>query len=438
MSTTNPSLALDPRVAELPISPTLAARARITDLAREGRNVFKLGLGQSPFPIPDPIVGALRANAAQRDYLPVQGLPALREAVADYHRRRIGLARAAADVAIGPGSKELLFLLQLCFDGEVLIPAPGWVSYGPQAKICGRRARYLEPSGPGMVLTPEVLDAHCGRMRGSRALLILNFPSNPTGSTLTTGQLKELAEVCRAHRLVVLSDEIYGELTFEGQHASLAQHYPEGTIVATGLSKWCGAGGWRLGAFSFPTSLRSLALAMAAAGSETYSATCAPVQHAAVEAFKGGPEIERYLTSVRKIQGFLCRWAAQELRQAGLEVPEPHGGFYVFANFEPHRALLARRGIFSDAALVARMLAGLGLSSVAGSDFGMPRDSLYVRLALVDFDGARALAAEVSQLVDQRFAARYADRVVAAIAAITKWLATPTPRDSVRGDVPLV
>jgi aspartate aminotransferase len=427
MSAVTPDLALDPRLAELPISPTLAARARITELARQGRDVFKLGLGQSPFPIPEPVVAALRANAAQRDYLPVQGLPALREAVADYHRRRIGLSRAAEDVSIGPGSKELLFLLQLCFDGEVLIPAPGWVSYGPQARICGRRARYLEPTGPGMILAPDVLDDHCRRKRGDRGLLILNLPSNPTGSTLSTEQLKDLAEVCRAHRLVVLSDEIYGELSFEGQHASLAQHYPEGTIVATGLSKWCGAGGWRLGAFSFPPSLRPLAAAMAAAGSETYSATCAPVQHAAVEAFRGGPEIERYLASVRRIQGYLCRWAARALRQAGLEVPEPHGGFYVFASFEPHRALLARRGIFSDVALVARMLTEIGLSSVAGSEFGMPRDSLHARLALVDFDGARALAAEASQLVDQRFVARYAERVVNAVAVITGWLEATDP-----------
>lgn len=427
MNAATPQVVVDARVAELPISPTLAARARITELAREGREVFKLGLGQSPFPIPEPVVAALRASAAQRDYLPIEGLPALREAVADYHRRRIGVSRAASDVSIGPGSKELLFLLQLCFDGEILIPAPGWVSYGPQARICGRRAHYLEPSGPGLLLVPEVLDAHCRRMRGERALLILNCPSNPTGSTLATEQLKELAEVCRAHRLVVLSDEIYGELTFEGPHASLAQHYPEGTIVATGLSKWCGAGGWRLGAFSFPPSLRSLAAAMAAAGSETYSATCAPVQHAAVEAFKGGPEIERYLASARRIQGFLCRWAAQALRQANLSVPEPQGGFYVFADFEPHRALLARRGIFSDAALVARMLDEIGLSSVAGSDFGMPRDSLHVRLALVDFDGARAMAAEASQLVDQRFIARYAERVVAAIARITGWLESTDP-----------
>jgi aspartate aminotransferase len=419
---------IDPRVAELPISPTLAARARINAMAREGRSVFKLGLGQSPFPVPEPIVAALRAHAAQRDYLPVQGLPSLREAVSDYHRRRIGLARSADDVMIGPGSKELLFLLQLCFAGEVLVPAPGWVSYAPQGRMCGRRVRYLPPDGPRLVLTPGTLAEGCRRLRAGSGLLVLNYPNNPSGSTYSPDELRELAEVCRRHGLLVLSDEIYGELDFEGGHSSIARHYPEGTIVATGLSKWCGAGGWRLGALSFPPQLRGLASAVAAAGSETFSTTSAPIQHAAVEAFRGSSEIEDYLAAARRIQGHLCRWAAAALRQATLTVPEPHGGFYVFPSFEPHRAALAARGIWSDTGLVSRLLDDLGLSAVAGSEFGMERDAFHVRLALVDFDGTRALAAARDQLIDDAFLARHAEQVVGAIGAIGAWLDVPSGR----------
>jgi aspartate aminotransferase len=102
-------------------------------------------------------------------------------------------------------------------------------------------------------------------------LVVLNYPSNPTGQTYDAAQLEELATVARRYRLVVLSDEIYGELDHRGQHRSIAEFYPEGTIVSSGLSKWAGAGGWRLGTFLFPSTLRWLQDAMAVAASETFT-----------------------------------------------------------------------------------------------------------------------------------------------------------------------
>ncbi|MEM6732001.1 MAG: aminotransferase class I/II-fold pyridoxal phosphate-dependent enzyme, partial [Myxococcota bacterium] len=116
-------------------SATLAINEHSRALEAAGRNVFKLGLGQSPFPVPPRVVEALRNHAAEKDYLPVRGLPALREAVAEFHRRSDGIDRAETSVLIGPGSKELMFLLQLAFDGTTLLPAPSWVSYEPQARI---------------------------------------------------------------------------------------------------------------------------------------------------------------------------------------------------------------------------------------------------------------------------------------------------------------
>src|SRR5690606_31433852 len=143
---------------DLAISPTLAARQRSGALAAAGRRVFRLGLGQSPFPVPAPVVLALRASATERDYLPPGGLPDLRAAVADFHRRRHGHAFAAENVLIGPGSKELMFLLQLCFDGDILIPTPSWLSYRPQAHLAGS-ALVAVPGGGrhGLMVDPDVL-----------------------------------------------------------------------------------------------------------------------------------------------------------------------------------------------------------------------------------------------------------------------------------------
>ena len=418
----SPRFTLDPRVADMAISATLAAKLRSGELAAQGRRVYRLGLGQSPFPVPAPVVAAIRAAADEKDYLPPGGLPALRTAVAEYYRRRHGVHVAAEDVVVGPGSKELMFLLQLCFAGDILIPTPSWVSYVPQARLAARTVVHVPGGGRhGLMVDPAGLAELCRADPDRPRLMFLNSPSNPTGLSFTLEELEALGEVCREHRVVVLSDEIYGELAFSGEHHSLARVYPEGTIVASGLSKWCGAGGWRLGTLAFPPGLRDLRRAVEAVASETYSSTSAPVQHAAVVAFRPHQEIEAYLSEARRILGVALFSAASELAAAGLDVPEPAGGFYLFPGFGPHRAALARQGVVGDVALAEALLEQTGVVALPGSAFGMDPGALYIRLALVDFDGARALSAAAESPVDLAFLERHLTPIREAILAITGW-----------------
>jgi aspartate aminotransferase len=256
--------------------------------------------------------------------------------------------------------------------------------------------------------------------------VILNYPSNPTGSTYSVSLLKEIAKVAREYRVVLLSDEIYGELHHKGQHVSVARFYPEGTIVSGGLSKWCGAGGWRLGVFSIPPSLSWLQDAMAAAASETYTSTSAPIQYAAVRAFEGGLEIERYLWHSRRVLGALGRWCASRLVGAGISVARPQGAFYLFADFTGHREPLRERGITTSVELCTKLLDETGVAILPGSDFGRPADELTARIAYVDFDGARALAAAERRPHDgplgDRFLHDYTSAVVEAIQRMTDWV----------------
>ena len=194
--------------------------------------------------MPEPVVEGLRRHAHEKDYLPVKGLMELRQAIAGYYQRKHGLNRSAEDVLIGPGSKELLFLVQLVYYGDLIIPRPSWVSYSPQAIIVGRRVIWADTRQEnGWRLMPEELEAICQADPERPRIVILNYPANPTGTTYTTERLKKLAEVARKYKVILLADEIYGELHHTGQHVSIARFYPEGTIVSSGLSKWCGAGG---------------------------------------------------------------------------------------------------------------------------------------------------------------------------------------------------
>ena len=121
-ATNYPTVNLNLNVRGLTPSATLAINERSAELLQQGREVLKLGLGQSPFPVPRVVVEALRENAHQKDYLPVRGLGTLREAVAAYHSRKHGIERTGDNVLVGPGSKELMFLVQLVYYGDLVIP----------------------------------------------------------------------------------------------------------------------------------------------------------------------------------------------------------------------------------------------------------------------------------------------------------------------------
>jgi aspartate aminotransferase len=407
-------------------SATLAINEYSAVLQDQGRMVYRMGLGQSPFPVPDCVVDALKRNAHQKDYLPVKGLQALREAVAGYHRRLDGIDRDAEDVLIGPGSKELMFILQLVFYGDLVIPAPSWVSYSPQASIIGRQIRRVETQRHnGWRLQAEELEALCLEDPNRPRLLILNYPNNPVGTSYSPGELAALAEVAAKYGLIVLSDEIYGQLRFDGRHDTIASYYPDRTIISSGLSKWAGAGGWRLGTFLFPPALRWLLDAMSVVASETFTTTSAPIQYAAIRAYQGGQEIDDYLANVRRILGALGPGIAAHLRQAECHLPEPEGGFYLFPDFSAHRESLCRRGIVSSAQLCERLLEEAGVACLPGTDFGRPATELTVRLAYVDFDGAAALRAAANrQIIDEAFLQQNCGRVVAATERILAWLQT--------------
>lgn len=428
-----PAVHLNLSVRGLGRSATLAIQQRCTLPHEEGREVFRLGLGQSPFPVPRAVVEELRANAHRKDYLPVEGLPQLREAVAEYFRRREGLPRTGEDVLVGPGSKELMFLLQLVYYGDLVVPSPAWVSYAPQARIAGRLITWI-PTRPqdGWRLTAEQLRACCAGDADRPRIVILNYPNNPTGRTYPARELEKLADVARRHRVVVLSDEIYGELHHKDGHVSIARYYPEGTIVSSGLSKWCGAGGWRLGVFVFPPMMRWLRESMAAVASETYTSTSTPIQHAAVRAFQGGIRIQRYLWHARRVLRSLGRFCATRLREAGARVDRPEGAFYLFPDFASHAERLARRGITDSRIPCERLLEDTGVAVLPGAAFGRAQEELTARLAYVDFDGARAIAAAEStpgsKELNEEFLRRYCGGVLKAMDRIGDWLAGSGPK----------
>ncbi|MBN1199811.1 MAG: aminotransferase class I/II-fold pyridoxal phosphate-dependent enzyme, partial [Bacteroidales bacterium] len=408
-------------------SATLAINEKSQRLLNEGKEVFKFGLGQSPFPVPEIVVEALRRNAHQKDYLPVKGLRSLQEAVALYNLRTQKVKTHPDHVLIGPGSKELIFLLQLVYYGDLIIPTPSWVSYSPQAHIIGRHVRWVPTREDNFWrLSYEDLEKICREDPERPRIVILNYPSNPTGYTYPVERLKLLAQVARKYKVILVSDEIYGMIHHQGQHVSIARFYPEGTIISSGLSKWCGAGGWRLGTFSFPPNLKWLLDAIAVVASETFTSTSAPIQHASVTAFEDHPELDLYLHHSRRILKSIAHFLTDRFHEMGIDIPLPHGGFYMFPNFAPFREKLARHGIMNSYELATRLLVETGVAVLPGSDFARNGEELTARMAYVDFNGQDALNAAMENFQENSlhdsFVQEYCPNIVKGIERLGNWM----------------
>ena len=427
--TNNKHVSINLNIRGIGQSPTLAINELCRQLQSRGRTVYRLGLGQSPFPVPQPVVEALKMHAHEKDYLPVMGLESLRKAVAHFHRLKDNVDVRANYVLIGPGSKELMFLLQLVYYGDIILPTPCWVSYAPQARIIGRHIKYVHTSYDNKwKLTAHQLRGFLSRENDyyKPRLLVLNYPSNPDGGTYGAEELEKIAKIARKHEMLILSDEIYGQLHYEGKHVSIARFYPEGTIISSGLSKWCGAGGWRLGTFAFPPAADWLMNAMAAVASETYTSVSAPIQYAAARAFVGGIVIERYLWHVRRILSCIGRQSTKILRKARIKVHAPAGAFYLFLDFSRLSEKLKKRKITNSTSLCKKLLKETGVAILPGESFQRPAEELTARAAFVNFDGAKALALSetiaLSEKLPEDFGATCCAPVFEAVQKIADWV----------------
>ena len=403
---------------DIKTSSTLAINELSKKLEKEGREIFKFGLGQSPFPIPSNIVKELQNNAHKKEYLNVSGLFKLRKKIAQYHSEKNKYSYTADEVIIGPGSKELIFQAQLILEGDLLLPIPSWVSYEPQAHISNKKIHWIETTAKdNWHLSPKSLDNHCKKIKNVQKLLILNSPNNPSGTIHPN--LKELATVAKAHNLIIIADEIYAELNFEGNYESITHYYPNGTIISSGISKWCGAGGWRLGNLVFPKELKNICKVLRSVVSETFTSVSAPIQYAAIKAYS--EDHTQYLYYSRKILKCIANYIYKKLTDVGVLCQKPQGGFYILCDFSS--VISKTNEIVDSKSFCSKILDETGFAMLPGLDFGISKDRLIARLAFVDFDGRHVLnIASKNVSLDDKFVMEHCPKISRGIESLIDWL----------------
>jgi aspartate aminotransferase len=361
---------------------------RVNRQLANGFDILHLGFGESRIPPPPALVDRLAAGVRLTDYGPVAGREGPREAVAGYFRRR-RLPTTADDVVLAPGSKPLLLAIMASVPGDVVLPRPAWVTYAPQAQFLGRRVVSVPiPDHVGGVPDPDRLVANLASARASGAnpqLMVLTAPDNPTGTTADPATVRRLMRIAEQEDLLVISDEIYRDVIFDGgtEYLSPAEVAPDRVVVVTGLSKSLALGGWRIGAARFPSSQvgQSLRSEVVGLASQIWSNAPGPMQAVAEYAFGEPPEIVAHRTASSHLHARVARAVHAAFVDSGALVREPSGGFYVYPDLTPMAAALRSLGVNGSADLERFLLDELGVAVLGGHHGGDDPAALRFRAA---------------------------------------------------------
>ena len=361
-------------VNQLEESVTLAASARAKTLKAQGRDILMLTLGEPDFKTPENIAAAATAAIASGKtsfYTQAGGLPELKSAVSSYFESFYGYGLAPNEVVVTVGAKFALyafFASVLNQDDEVIIPTPYWVSYADQVKMVGGRPVFAvgtqETDFKVTVAQLDVLKTDKTRV------LLLNSPSNPTGMIYTSAELTEIGNWAVAHDVLILADDIYGRLVYNGNNftpiSTLFDAIKAQTIIINGVSKTYAMTGWRIG---FAVGNPEIIGAMSKIASQTTSNPSAVAQYAAIEALTGDQSTVETMRLAFEERLNTILPLINEV--PGFEAIKPQGAFYLF----PKVAKAMEMKGFSDiTAFCDDILEETGVAVVTGAGFGAPEN----------------------------------------------------------------
>lgn len=359
------------RVKTLTPSTTLAITAKAKELKAQGIDVIGLGAGEPDFNTPENILNAAKKSMDEglTKYTPAGGLPALKQAIIDKLSRDNGLTYKANEVMVGVGAKHVLYtLFQVILNegDEVIIPIPYWVSYPEQVKLAGGVPVYVEGTAEQSykITAQQLSDAITPKTKA----VIINSPSNPSGMIYSKEELAELAKVAEQKDILIVSDEIYEKLVYNGvEHFSIAQlseQIKTRTIVINGVAKSHSMTGWRIG---YAAGNSEIINAMTDLASHSTSNATTTAQYAAIEAYNGSqtPVEEMRQAFESRLEAIFPKVAAIP----GVKVLAPQGAFYLLPDVSE---AAVKTGYASVDDFANALLTEANVAVIPGSGFGAP------------------------------------------------------------------
>ncbi len=363
------------RVLRVQPSQTLVITAKAAELRKKGIDVIGFGAGEPDFDTPDFVKeAAIKAlKEGKTKYTPAAGIPELREGIAKRLREKNNIDYRPSEVVVTPGAKMALyevFAILLNPGDEVIVPAPYWVSYTEQIKLCDGKPVIVEMSEDnGFVLTADLVES---AITDRTKALVLNTPSNPTGAVIPEEELKKIAEVCLKHNVMIISDECYEEFCYEGKHvsiASISEEVRKITFTINAFSKAYSMTGWRIGWVAAPEDyIKKINIVQ----SQTISNPTSFAQYGALAALEDKGKFPAMMKEeFKKRRDFVL---SEFLSIEGITCPEPKGAFYVFPNISAY----IKGDIKNDIDFTTFLLEEAKVAVVPGSAFGKEG---YIRLS---------------------------------------------------------
>jgi aspartate/methionine/tyrosine aminotransferase len=359
-------------MSQLKVESAFEVLVRARALEKQGRSIIHLEIGEPDFPTPPHIVeaGKRALDEGYTKYGPTAGLPELREAIARYVSRTRGITVGMDEVCVVPGAKPIMFFTMLALldaGDEVIYPDPGFPIYESMIRFTGATPVAIPlVESRGFSFDPEVFRS---KLSGRTRMVILNSPQNPTGGTIPPGDMAELAAMLRDRDVMVLSDEIYSRLCYDGTPVSIATFdgMQEKTIILDGFSKTYSMTGWRLGYGVMPLWLADAVNTLMV---NSNSCTAAFTQRAGIAALEGPQDcVDRMAAEFRRRRDAVC---AGLNTIPGFRCPLPSGAFYAFVN-------VAGTGIGSKE-LADYLLNEAGVACLNGGAFGAHGEG-YIRFS---------------------------------------------------------
>ena len=368
-------------IKNIGISQTLKINEMCKDLKNQNKNIYNYGFGQSPFKPPSFLQNEIIKNMDKNSYLPVQGLIDLRNSISKHYQNVHNVKINKDDIIIGPGTKELLCLLNLSIDNKIYFIAPYWVSYVNQLKVYNKDNYEIIQTtyeNKWKITIEQVKNLE------DNSFILINNPNNPTGLVYSYDELKNIVDICRSKNITIISDEIYQYINFNNEFNTLLSLYPENTIISNGLSKWCHSGGYRLGYMIFPDKLFELKKQVICAASETFSCVNTPLQYGTIAVFDKFNELILYNENIIKCFKMYNEYFHKRLTKMNVKVHKGEGAFYMYLDFGNYSDKLKNKNLNTDTEFCTKLLDDTGIAMLPGNAFGI-NYGYTTRFALTNF-----------------------------------------------------
>lgn len=370
------------------VSATLKSQSIVTERKRNELPVYDFGLGANPLPISSHYLDEMRKYLNMKNYVPASGIDLFKATINKLYSTEVYNIK---HILTGNGLKELIFIVQMAFDGIIIHITPSWLSYKEQISILNKTDKLIEIETTldnSYKINLEHLDNTLSQISSDKAkLLIFNNPNNPTGVVHTSKEVKEIADILNKYNVIVLSDEIYSNLSYV-PIVSISEYIPHLTIRGTSVSKDLACGGYRLGWITFPDNLTWLYEKCNYMASSIYSCTHVPTQYATAHLLEDNTTINQIYshtkTVFKSIITYICEYINKSNCKHMINYAYPQAAWYLFLNFDAYADKLTKQCIHTSSDLQEFLLHKYGIVTVAGDNFNI--SGLNLRFSLVDIN----------------------------------------------------